>query len=100
MTARRIRDRAVLLLLEEGWCQKSSRGPHGERCLAIAVEDAACDLDLEYDDAYGLILDKLRVAVSAETAFGLSTSPVVAWNEDPERTLDDVLGILDALELA
>ena len=100
MTARRIRDRAVLLLIEEGWCQKSSRGDRGERCLRIAVEDAACDLGTENDDAYGLILDALRAAVLDDTALHPSTDPVVTWNEAPDRTLDDVLALLGALEPA
>ena len=100
MTARRIRDSAVRLLIEEGWCQKSSRGDRGERCVAVAVEDAACDLGFENDAAHGLILDNLRAAVLDDTALHPSTDPLVTWNEDPDRTFDDVLALLDALEPA
>ena len=100
VAARRIRDRAVLLLTEEGWCKDQFRGPNGERSLLVAVDDAANYFDLDESEAYDDVLLALLIAVGDDKACHLHYESVAAWADDSQRTLGDVLEMLGALELA
>jgi hypothetical protein len=73
-------DRAIEILNERGWIIGTVSGPNGETCMMGAVEFATSDLD-EYRD-YEEIIKRV-----------VGPDPVM-WNDDPNRSKDEVIEAL------
>lgn len=95
MTAAAIRDKAVILLAEDGWTQCTSYGDDGERCMTCAIYDATEMLGLSIGNGgpFGDLMAALDAAM-----VGKSFS-AIAWNDEPGRAVDDVFALLEGLEL-
>jgi hypothetical protein len=81
-------------LRQHGWHQGSLTGASGAVCVAGAIIEVAPALDADLVEAFtlvgrriGLSEDQLRPSVIV--------SHIAAWNDAPDRTLYDVLDILE-----
>lgn len=90
--------RAKEILLTQGWYCGDARGPDGEPCIIIACCDA-------YDEIYGV--DILRVVEDhrgvhdvLSWVMGVPENRVAAWNDNPTRTFEEVIAVLDEVILS
>ena len=80
MKTREMREAAAQLLEDEDWCQGATQNQQGARCMVGAIDYAS-----EWEDpapAY----DELREE--------LAIPHLEAWNDEPGRTVEDVLAAL------
>lgn len=70
------------LLLEKGWCQKIGTNAQGQHCIVGAL-DVVVPKAPGFYPAY----DYLRSV--------LGSNNLISWNDEPERTFDDVINLLD-----
>lgn len=83
-------------LITRGWYQGDYEGPDGSVCLAGASE---CSLFGECMSANRLLFGKerdqaLMAAKAIAEAAGLpGVEHIAPWNDDPERTFDEVLRV-------
>ena len=82
MTTSETLTRAKDALLKHGWCQGEERNARGELCIVGALKLSARNT-VELCDAMGCFALALRVG-------GISD-----WNDDPERTPEDILSGFD-----
>lgn len=84
--------RAKEILLTQGWYCGGARGPNREPCIIIACADAYWELYPEKDLHDG---DCVRIHSILEEIIGLPKGHVPLWNDDPRRTLEEVIAVLD-----
>jgi len=77
---------AAKLLRHDGWCQFDAAKRDGSRCLLSAIVETAPDRETE---SAALKLMRSRLWDKA------STLSAVRWNDHHERTVDDVLALLE-----
>lgn len=85
LAARRIRT--------DGWCHHGALTPDGHVCILIAIFMASRERMGE---------DEIRLPAEAAARYLTHTSTagttaLIHWNEDPDRTQEHVLGLLDKL---
>jgi hypothetical protein len=90
-----ILERARDYLLERGWCQGTTGVTDGPRCLVGAVSQVATDYVMarQGERNFGLIcypMEALRVGLGVRRPEQLPR-----WNDAPDRTLDDVVDLLE-----
>lgn len=80
--------KAIDILLKGGWCNDGPIGPNGERCLAMATVAASMEYDSHVDRRVASLLGlDWRNADLASLIGG--------WNDEPGRTIDEVLSVLE-----
>jgi hypothetical protein len=85
-----IYDVAIQLLREHGWQQGAEVGRKGSLSITAAVEAAA---RRHAGSAY--VPHELRVARARRHVRSLArTTSLLAWNDDPERRIEDVFELL------
>jgi hypothetical protein len=93
-------DGAIGVLDREGWRQRGGEDGRG-RCVSVALSEAAGYRWPELATACDLVvIDDLLELHIAEMGFrprpdGLTA--VVQWNDAPDRTVGDVIGLLEAV---
>ena len=83
--------KAALLLEAEGWCQHSSNGEDGERCLSQAIIAASGIFAGASQGArvWSGVADLLAREIGVAGSAGL-----VHWNDEPGRTRGEVVSLL------
>ena len=91
-------ERAAEYLEEYGWCQASTfddfdggMGQGNPSCFAIAISEANANVSVERHLAWKFAAVTLEL--DTYDPFGV----VVQWNDDPDRTADEVINTLHAL---
>lgn len=83
--------RAKEILLNQGWFCGGPRGEHGEPCIVIACCDA-------YEEIYGyttLFKSGAHLKIHDTLSEITGRRDVPGWNDDPTRTIEEVIAVLD-----
>lgn len=87
--------RAAKLLVERGWCHQGGMTRTGAMCLLIAITTAADEACNDGQNPRAPVLHAARhVAPAGRNGSAYS---LIAYNDAPERTEDQVLDLLDQL---
>lgn len=97
MSPSEVLEAAKWKILENGWLQMTGEvAPLGsERCAGLAISDCEGDHLMAYDYFYRAI------GMDGDTTIRAGLGPLYQWNDDPNRTLHEVLDAFDhAIKLA
>lgn len=82
-------------LLEVGWTQDTTGAPGAPRCLVGAVSEQAANYAVEHHSAIGFSMCVYPME-ALRRALGLRRPEhLPRWNDHPERTLGDVVDLLE-----
>lgn len=82
-------ERAAEYLEEYGWVQHSGGGEGDSACVAVSIYRVQCG-QVSLSDAFRFFADALELK-------GDSCFDVYNWNDEPDRTKDEVINTLHAL---
>ena len=103
---RRILRDAKGVLEQYGWIQESYGNPETGYCLEGALDCAVAANELSFNQCTATARARqfIRRAIedsAGPTPFAFQWNSLVLWNDRPERTLEEVIKVLDyAMELA
>jgi len=83
--------RAAALLEARGWVQRTGRGENGEYCLSEAIVEMT---GIFLGASNGVRVWNGTVDLVAQEVGVASVAGVVAWNDAPDRTQEEVVGLL------